>query len=137
MNPILRNILAAVGGFILGNLVNMSIIQVSTSIIPLPEGADIATMEGLKASIHLFQPKHFIMPFLAHALGTFVGALVAAYFAVSHKMKIALGIGGIFLLAGITAVFMIPAPMWFNVLDLVAAYLPMAYLAGKWVSPRA
>jgi len=137
MNPILRNILAAVAGFILGNLVNMSIIMASASIIPPPEGADTATMEGLKASIHLFQPKHFIMPFLAHAMGTFVGALVAAYFAVSYKMKIALGIGGLFLLAGITAVLMIPAPMWFNVLDLVAAYIPMAYLAGKWVAPRA
>jgi hypothetical protein len=26
---------------------------------------------------------------------------------------------------------MMPAPMWFNVMDLVGAYLPMAYLGGK------
>lgn len=137
MNSLLRNILAGLAGFTIGNMVNMGIIMASGSIIPPPEGADATTMEGLKASIHLFQPKHFIMPFLAHALGTFSGALVAAYVAATHKMNLALGIGLIFLIGGIAAVFMIPAPMWFNVLDLVAAYIPMAYFAGKLVRDRA
>ena len=131
MNPVIRNILAVVAGFILGSIINMGIITVSSSIIPPPEGADVTTMEGLKASIHLFQPKNFIMPFLAHALGTLAGAFLAAYIAVSHKLNVALGIGILFLLGGIANVVMLPSPMWFNALDLVCAYIPMAYLGGK------
>lgn len=59
MNPNLKNILAVVTGAVIGSVVNMSIITMSGSVIPPPEGADVTTMEGLKASMHLFQPKHF------------------------------------------------------------------------------
>ena len=71
------------------------------------------------------------MPFLAHALGTFVGALVAAIIAASRKMTFALVIGCVFLLGGIYMVTVLPAPMWLNVADLLLAYIPLAYLAGK------
>lgn len=63
MNPIIRNILAVVVGAVIGSVVNMGIILISGHIIPPPNGADVTTMEGLKVSIHLFQPKHFILPF--------------------------------------------------------------------------
>ena len=134
MNPIIRNILVVIAGAILGSAINMGIIMVSGSIIPPPNGADVTTMEGLKESMHLFQPKHFIFPFLAHALGTFAGAFLAAIIAVDHKMKFALGIGFFFLLGGITNIFMLPSPTWFTILDLIGAYIPMAYFAGKLVS---
>jgi hypothetical protein len=136
MNPIIRNILAVVAGIIIGGAVNMGIILISSSIIPPPEGADITTMEGLKASMHLMQPKHFIMPFLAHALGTLVGAYIAATIVVNHKMKFAVAIGGWFLLGGIVNIFMLPSPIWFTVVDLAVAYVPMAYLGGKLATKK-
>src|SRR5436190_23729019 len=114
MNPVIRNILAIIAGFFVGSIINMSLINISGAIIPPPEGADLTTMEGLKATIHLFQPKHFIFPFLAHALGTFTGALTAALLAANNKMRLAMVLGFIFLFGGITAVYMIPAPLWFN-----------------------
>jgi hypothetical protein len=131
MKPVIRTIIAVIAGVLLGGAVNMGIVSISGSIIPPPEGADVTTMEGLKASMHLFGPKNFVMPFLAHAIGTFVGALTASAIAVSHKMKFALGVSGWFLLGGILAVLMLPSPVWFTVLDLAGAYLPMGYLAGK------
>lgn len=131
MNQILKNILAIIAGIIFGSIVNMGIVMISGSIIPPPNGADVTTTEGLQASLHLFQPKHFILPFLAHALGTFAGAFVASIIAASHKMKFALAIGVFFLVGGIATIFMLPSPTWFTVLDLVFAYLPMAYIAGK------
>jgi hypothetical protein len=131
MNPILKNIIAVIAGFLCGSLVNGGIIMVSGSLIPPPDGADVTTMEGLKASMHLFEPRHFLMPFLAHALGTLVGAFLAAKLAANHQLKFALVIGILFLAGGITNVILLPSPLWFSVLDLVAAYLPMAYLAGK------
>jgi len=131
MKPILRNISAIIVGIVIGSLVNMSMIRISGTFIPPPEGADMSTTEGLKASIHLFQPKHFLFPFLAHALGTVVGAYLAARIAVTHKWKFSFAIGFFFLAGGIASIFMLPSPTWYIVTDLVFAYLPMAYLGGR------
>ena len=136
MSPIVRNILAIIAGFVVGSVVNMGLITVSGSIIPPPAGVDPTDMESLKASMHLFEAKHFIFPFLAHALGTLAGAFTAALLAASHKMIFALVIGAFFLIGGIAASFMIPAPIWFIVLDLVAAYIPMAWIGGKIANKR-
>ncbi|UXP32501.1 hypothetical protein N6H18_00735 [Reichenbachiella agarivorans] len=132
MNPTIKNILAIIAGVMIGSAVNMGIVMASGELIPPPEGADVTTMEGLQASIHLFEPKHFIMPFLAHALGTLAGAVIAGLIAASHKMKFTLAIGIFFLFGGIANVWMLPTPIWFIVLDLLIAYIPMGYLAGVW-----
>lgn len=131
MNPVLKNTLAVVAGIIGGSVVNMGIINLSGSVIPPPTGADVTTMEGLKTTMHLFEPKHFLMPFLAHALGTLAGALIAASIAATRKMTFALVIGCFFLAGGIANVVMLPSPLWFTVTDLVFAYLPMGFLGGK------
>ena len=131
MNPILRNILAVIGGFIAGSIVNMGLITIGGQVISPPAGVDVTDMESLKSSMHLFEARHFIFPFLAHALGTFVGAYVASMIALSHKMKIALGVGAFFMIGGIVNVFMLPSPIWFVILDLVGAYIPMGWLAGN------
>ncbi len=136
MSPIIKNILAIIAGIIIGSVVNMAIIMISGYIIPPPNGADVTTMEGLKASLHLFEPKHFIMPFMAHSLGTFVGALIAALIATNHKIKFAISIGFVFLIGGISNVIMLPSPTWFTILDLGLAYIPMGYLAGKLVASK-
>ena len=86
-------------------------------------------MEGLKASMALFEPKHFLFPFLAHAIGTLAGAMVALRGAPDAGRRPALGVGILFLLGGTANVLMLPAPAWFNATDLVLAYLPMAWLA--------
>ena len=137
MNPILKNILAVIAGVVIGSVVNMGIITLSPSIIPPPEGVNVTDMESLKASMHLFEPKHFIFPFLAHALGTLAGAFVAALIAATNKMRFALGVGIFFLIGGIANVFMLPSPAWFTVLDLAGAYLPMGWLGGKLAGGRA
>ena len=131
MNSTLKNILAIVAGIIIGMFVNMSLIMISGYIIPIPNGVDNTTTEGLIDGMHLFEPKHFIMPFLAHALGTFAGAFVVAKLAISHKIKFAIVIGVFFLFGGIASVLMLPSPTWFTTLDLGLAYIPMALLAGK------
>lgn len=131
MNPMLRNILAIIAGILVGSAINMGIIMISGSLIPPPEGVNPADMESLKESMHLFQPKHFLMPFLAHALGTLVGAMVAALLAVSNKVRMALVIGIFFLAGGIANVMMLPSPLWFTILDLAIAYIPMAYLGYR------
>ena len=113
----------------------MALIMLGPVVIAPPEGIDMTSAEGLSASMHLLQPKHFVMPFAAHAAGTLVGALVGSAIAVSHRSVIVYAIGIVFLGGGIAASFMIPAPTWFVVLDLAVAYLPMAHL-GLFIANR-
>ncbi len=128
MQQKLRAALAVLVGLVVGGLLNGAIIAAGPSLIPPPVGADMTTAEGLTAAMSLLEPKHFIMPFLAHALGTLAGALAGCLIAAAHRTFVAYTIGVAFLCGGIAACFMIPAPAWFMVLDLVAAYLPMAWL---------
>jgi len=135
MNNTVRNVLAIIIGLVIGMIVNMGLVNIGPSIIPMPTGTDVITMEGLKESMKLFEPINFLFPFLAHALGTLVGAFVAAKMAVNNHLLSAMIIGFIFLIGGISMVYMVGGPLWFIVFDLVLAYLPMAYLglliAGK------
>jgi hypothetical protein len=131
MNKIVKNVLAVITGIILGSAVNMGIIMLQGYFIALPEGVDVTNTESLQSSMHLFGPKHFIFPFLAHAIGTLVGAYLSARIAASHKMKFALGIGIFFLIGGISMVFLMPSPIWVAILDLSVAYIPMGWLGGR------
>ena len=125
---IIRNILAIIVGIVIGGAVNMSLIMLGPLVIPPPAGVDVTNTQSLIASIHLFEVRHFVFPFLAHALGTLVGAVTAFLVAGSHRSIFAYIVGAVSLAGGIAASVMIPAPLWFIVLDLVVAYLPMAWI---------
>lgn len=133
MHPILRNILAVIVGWIVGSLVNMSLINLGHKLFPI-EGVDTNNMEALAEVMPSLSPEYFIFPFLAHALGTLIGAFITALLAKTHVLKLALVVGGIFFIGGIIASVMIPAPLWFIVLDLVLAYFPMAWI-GRQLAP--
>lgn len=133
MNPILRNILAVLAGLMAGGLVNMGLILLGAAILPPPAGVDVNDVASINAHIHEYSFIQLLSPFLAHALGTLAGGFVVARLAASWKMLLAVVlIGGLNLLGGIMAVRMIPnAPIWFDALDLITAYLPMAWLGAK------
>jgi len=135
MPKLLRNILAVLAGVIIGSIVNMTIITFGPTLIAPPAGVDMTSAEGMARTMHLFEPRHFVTPFLAHALGTLVGALLAFLVAASRKAAFAWAIGVFFLCGGVLASFMIPAPAWFIAVDLLLAYLPMAWLA-IWIGTR-
>lgn len=133
MKPILMNTLAIIAGIVVGSAANMGIIMISGSIIPPPEGVNPMDMESLKSNMHLFEPKHFLLPFLAHSLGVLVGAFLAALIAANNKIRFAFIIGVIFLAGGIYNSFVLPSPTWFIIIDLLLAYLPFAWIGGKLV----
>lgn len=128
---IVRNILAVVLGYIIGNVVNMLVISAGHAIMPPPAGFDGSSMDGVASTIHLLRPLDYIVPFLAHALGPLVGVLCAMFISASSRKPIAIGLGVLFLAGGIAANIMIPAPMWYRVVDVVFAYVPMAFLGWK------
>ena len=139
MNDTLRNCFALILGLLVGAAVNMALIGLGGVLVPAPAGADLTTSEGLARSLHLLQGEHFVFPYFGHALGTFTGALTAYAVAVSYKNRLAVAVGIFFLCGGIANVVIVPAPMWFSLLDLVSAYLPptwFAILAGERLAPR-
>jgi hypothetical protein len=138
MKTILRNILAVILGLAAGQIVNLALIIAGPHVIPPPAGVDMANVQSLRASMHLLGPQHFVFPFLAHALGTLAGALVGFLAAASHRSCFAYLIGSLSLAGGIGAAFLFPAPTWFLILDLVVAYLPMAWIGiqlGRHIVP--
>ena len=129
-----RNIAAVLIGLIVGSFVNLGLITVGPMIIPPPVGVDVLDMFSIRENLNLFEAKHFIFPFLAHSLGTLVGAGVAYAIAGSRRLLMAMVIGIAFFCGGVYASTIIPAPTWFIVLDLVFAYIPAAWLGAKLTS---
>ena len=96
MKVITKNVVALIVGILIGSIVNMALIIVSSPVIPPPEGVDVKNAESLRSSIHLFEPRHFVFPFLAHALGALIGSFIAALMAATHRSKLALAVGVFF-----------------------------------------
>lgn len=136
MQSILKRVLAVIVGIVAGSVINGGIIAISPYIIPPPQGVNVSDEASLKAGIHLFEAKHFIMPFLAHALGTLAGAFAAAKIADKQRLWFATIIAIVFFAGGVMMVLMLPgAPLWFSIVDLVFAYFPMAFL-GYWLGKK-
>lgn len=132
MHPTIRNILAVLAGLVTGGIVNMALIHLGSTIMPPPEGVDVNDINSINAHINEYSVPQLLAPFLAHALGALVGAFVVARLAASRRMVLAILIGVLNLVGGAMAVSMIPnSPMWFNMLDLGVAYLPMAWIGGR------
>ncbi len=130
MNPTIKNILAVILGWLGGSAINMGLILTGHKLFPIA-GIDPNDMEAFAAVMPTLEFKYFIFPFLAHALGTLVGATIAGLIAANHKMKFSLAIGVLFLIGGIVVNYMLPGPTWFAVVDIVIAYIPMAWIGGK------
>jgi len=127
----LKNILWVFLGLAVGSFVNMGIITIGPNFVPPPAGVDVTNLESMQAGAHLFEAKHFLFPWLAHAAGTFVGALVAALLAQTCRKQLALWVAVIFLVGGLMMVFSFPSPTWFMAADIGLAYIPMALLSHK------
>lgn len=135
MGTLLRTILATVLGLVVGGAVNMTIVLVGSRLVPPPAGVDVNDPESINAHLGEYAPIQFAAPFLAHALGTLVGATVATRVATGRRPVPAFIVGATFLLGGISMVFLLPnTPPWFIALDLGLAYLPMAWLGRRLVA---
>jgi hypothetical protein len=131
MNPVLRNGLALLGGMMIGGALNMYLVEWGMKLIPPPAGTDPSTPEGLTKALPLMELKHFLFPFLAHALGTLVAAYFTIRFSASKKQYLAWTVGFLFMLGGLAMVMMIPFPIWSIFVDLLLCYLPMGWLGWK------
>ena len=132
MPPFIRNLLILLLGLIVGGFVNYGLIMLSPLLVAPPEGMDPTDMASVKAHLHLIKPRHYIIPFFAHALGTLAGAWLVASSIRNNKIQWALVVGGIFMIGGVTNLVSMVSPIGFTILDISIAYLPMAWLGYRW-----
>ena len=132
MRSTIINILSILVGVLIGGIVNMAIVMSGGFLIAPPKGADLTTEKGWLAAMPLMEPKHFLMPFLAHAIGSFVAAYLATRFSKTKAIRIPIIIAALFFIGGLMDILQLHAPIWFSCTDLALAYFPMAFLAYTW-----
>ena len=128
--PMLRNVLAVLGGCLLGSALNMGLIQLNFSVLfPMPAGQDMNDPEQFNAFISTLPASAFILVLLAHIGQSFVGGWIAARLGASRPMLLAMIVGVLSLAGGIMAMMMFQGPDWM-VVEL-PLYLVVAWLAGR------
>src|SRR4051812_34857420 len=128
----IRSILAVMGGFLAGSLFNMAFIMLSWTVYPPPAGANLsdpATMNSYIASLPIGA---FLIVLVAHEGGALVGGCAAALIGARFQLILGAIVGGLFLLGGIVNVLSMPAPLWFEVIDLLL-FVPCGILGAKLV----
>jgi hypothetical protein len=76
-----------------------------------------------------------LFPFLAHAFGTFIAAILVSRYCNLWSKTAAYSVAGLFFIGGLMMVLVLPSPLWFTFTDLILAYFPMAFLALKMSKP--
>lgn len=135
MSKTVRNILITILGWVAGSLINMALVNTGNILIPPPPGSNLNTMEGLEQAMLLMEPKHFIMPFLAHALGTLTASFIIAKYAASAQIWCVAVAVLLFFFGGFYMTTILSAPVWFKIIDLLAAYFPMGVM-GYWLGRK-
>jgi len=127
----IRNFVAFLLGAVVCIVGNGLLLGAMMQLIPPPAGFDPAQLD----TYSLLEARHLLAPWVAHALPSLLGALCASLVAGSRRRTIGMLVGGLHLLGGVAAAFLVPAPWWFVGVDLVFAYLPMAWF-GVWLAER-
>ena len=133
MKTLLVKTVAILLGCIVGMITMMLTHLLFFQLIPLPDGTTFGTPAQIAESVSKFELKHYLNPFIAHCMGTFIAAVTGGLIAFSYRRHTIAIIGLLFLIAGILNSFDIPAPLWYDALDLIFCYMPMAWLGLKVV----
>ena len=138
----LRAITTTIIGVILGMMGMMAMHYLSMVFYPLPEGVTMEDAEALNKYMEIAPLGAMLLVIVSHAMGSFIGALVATLLSESEEWKNStafkyqfLFIGLLFTCAGWYNLEKLLHPHWFKI-DLLF-YIPAAYLGYKLVAKRA
>jgi uncharacterized protein YacL len=141
IKDILRAISTTIIGVILGMMGMMAMHYLSMVFYPLPEGVTMEDAEALNKYMAIAPLGAMLLVIISHAMGSFIGAVVATLLSQISKWKNStafkyqwLVIGLIFTYAGWMNLQELTHPDWFKI-DLLF-YLPAAYLGYKLVAKR-
>jgi hypothetical protein len=131
----LRSVLGIIGGLMAGFWLILGVEKLGNRFYPPPPGLDLSkpevVIEFMKS--HPTPTGLLVFVLLAWAVGTFVGAGIAARIAGVAKIRHGMVIGVLFLLASLNQMSMFPHPTWFWIAGVVE-FLPVAYLGARLVT---
>ncbi|HSA57212.1 MAG TPA: hypothetical protein VLE53_15980 [Gemmatimonadaceae bacterium] len=129
MPPILKSVLAVLGGVVAGFIVIFVVQNISSAMYSLPEDVGTADREALARAMAGLPLGAFLMVLLSYALGSLLGGWVAARNAPRAPMAHALAVGALLTLAGLMNLMAFRHPTWFIVLN-VPEFVFFAWLGG-------
>lgn len=131
----LRTLLAIVTGLITAMLVIFGVEAIGLLLFPPPAGIRLDTEADLAKLVAMSSPAAKTWLVFGWALGSFVGAWVAARISRRHRRIAALAVA-LFIVAGtVMNAVVIAHPMWMNLLGILLP-VPLALLAARWVESR-
>ena len=128
-----RNIGAALAGVVTAFVLVMLVEKVGHLIYPPPEGLDWTDVEAVETFIATLPFLALLFPMIAWVTGAFIGSLVASKIGTARPLIFAGIVGGLMLAATIANLILIPHPLWFAIVSLVAISAS-AWFAAKVAS---
>lgn len=125
-----RNIAAAFAGIVTAFALIMLIEKLGQIIYPPPPDLDFSDPEALRPYIATLPFLALLFPMIAWVVGTFAGTIVACKIGTANPLMFAAIVGGLVLAGTIANLIMIPHPVWFSVVSLVAI------AASAWIAVR-
>ena len=124
-----RKILAVVVGIVAGSIVNMAIVTLSNNLYPYPETVDPNDFDAVRAHIEAngMAMGAMLLILAAHSIGSLASGLVCGLIAKRPWYAAAIGLGLLWTAGGIAMLMILPAPLWFQITDVVL-YVPAAIL---------
>lgn len=124
-----RKITAIVVGIIAGMIFNMSFVLISQASYPLPEDIDPNDLEaqGEYRKENGWPMGALVLVLIAHAGGSLASGVVCGLIAMRNWTAAGLGLGIFWTMGGITMLFLLPAPTWFAITDVIL-YIPAALI---------
>lgn len=132
--PLLRLILAPIAGILVALCLIALIESLSHRIFPPPAGLDFRNPEVVRAYVASMPTGAFLLVLTGWVAGVFGGILAASLIGRAHLGRLAAAIGGIILAATLGNLIMIPHPIWFSTIALLA--IPAAAYAAWKTSTR-
>lgn len=128
MKILLRNILAALAGALVGGLVIMAVQLINAKLYPLPAGVDPSNREAFAAYVAALPVGAFLIILLSYLVGVTAGAWLAARLSANCHWRQGIIVGVLFFFASIMNLMSLPHPVWFWVANLVI--VPVAAWTG-------
>lgn len=113
---ILAGVVGVIGAFVLVWLVQ----KVGHTVYPPPVDLDWEDADAVREFIGSLPTGAFLFVIASYFIGAFGGTFAACKIAKSSRFVFALLVGGLMLVATAMNLVMIPHPMWFSVLAIVA-----------------
>jgi len=125
-----KNVAAAIAGIITAFVMIMLIEKLGHVIYPPPPDLDFSDLEAMRPYVATLPFLALLFPMIAWVVATFAGTVLACKIGTANPLAFAAVVGGLVLAATIANLIMIPHPVWFSAVSLVAI------AASAWIAVR-